>query len=331
MPPEQQTQNYPNNTITPPIESPTQNQPPLHKWRRRLVWCLNIVPPILFVSLIGWLSYEQSQGVSGTEFIAIVVAPVFGLLFLLALVIDIILLIRYLKRSRQSQTNNSRRRLLAWVALAIILLIISGSIISIVLSSRESKQVSKQAYLDDGSEFKSNYQLAQNAGYGFKFFLPGYLPQGYSYLYGQVTYGLMPKDVGFDVHYQNPGYTTATYDFELNMFKTPTTYNPPSNCAYPFSPPRDDDPDTLGSFPCSQIATSNNDSPIYYALVEKNIGYLPPTDIYYTSRENTFIALSITRDSGSINKAEALKIINSLQQTTLDDVINRNIKADKYN
>ena len=330
MPPDQQTQNYPNSTMTPPVEPPTQNQPPRHKWRRRLVWCLNIFPPILLALLLTWLSYEQSQGVSGTEFIAIIVAPVFGLSFLVALVIDIILLIRYLKKGPQSQANNGRRRLLAWVALAIILLIISGSILSIVLSSRESKQVSKQAYLDDGSKFKSNYQLAQNAGYGFKLFLPGYLPQGYSYLYGQITYGLSAKDVGFDAHYQNPGYTTATYDFELNMFKIPATYNPPSNCAYPFTPPRDDDPDTLAPFPCSKISTSNNGSPIYYGLVEKNIGSLPPTDIYYTTRENTFIALSITRDSGSIDKTEALGIINSIQQTTLDDTINKNIKAGKY-
>jgi hypothetical protein len=331
MLPEQQTPNYPKTTMTPPVAPPAQNQPPRHKRRRRLVWCINIFPPILFALLLTWLGHEQSQGVSGTEFIAIFFAPIFGLLFLVAIVIDTTLLIRFLRRGSKPDTDNSRKRLLAWIALVIIILILSGTILSIAKSAHESKQVSKQAYLDDGSKFKSNYQLAQNAGYGFKLFLPGYSPQGYSYLYGQITYGLAPEDVGFDAHYQNPGYTSATYDFELNMFKIPTTYNPPSNCAYPFSPPRDDDPDTLALFPCSQTSTSNNGPPIYYAMVEKNIGYLPPTDIYYTSRENTFIALSITRDSGSINKAEALKIINSLQQTTLDDVINRNIKADKYN
>ena len=120
MPPEQQTQNYPNNPITLSVEPPAQNQPPRHKWRRRFVWCINLLPPILLALLVAWLSYEQSQGVSGTEYIVIVAAPIFGLSFLIALGIDAILLIRYLKRGRQPQANNSRRRLLAWAALAII-------------------------------------------------------------------------------------------------------------------------------------------------------------------------------------------------------------------
>src|SRR2546423_1175184 len=104
MLPEQPTQNYQNSSTPIPDEPPSQS-PPRHKWRRKLVWCLNIVPPLLFVLLIVWLSHEQSNGVSGTEFIAIAVAPIFGLLFLITLIIDVVLLIRFLRKNRSSSVD----------------------------------------------------------------------------------------------------------------------------------------------------------------------------------------------------------------------------------
>lgn len=328
MPPDQ-INNQQNLQINPTPFGTNQDKQPHHKWLRWLLISFNIVPPVLSILMYAWLSYEQSLGVSGTEFIALIFAPIFGIFFLTALIIDTFLLIKFLIKTNHSPADNKRKRILAKGALLVIILIMCGSATSLIINIRQENQSLKQSYLDDGNQFKSDYQKAKESGFGFNIFLPVYVPRGYSYLYGQMNTASSPSGTGFEVHYQNPGYNTSTYDFYLDMFKTPLTFAPPKNCTYPLSPPQENDPDTMAVFPCSSINSMGSDSAIYYALATENIGYLPPTDVYYTTKSGTLISLSSTRATGSLDKADAIKILNSLQETTLDTVVSDNIKADK--
>lgn len=106
-----------------PAPTPPPVQPSSRRWPKRLFFVANLAL-ILPILITLWLS---TQG-TGSEIIFVALAPILGLVFVIALALDLVLLTRYLLRARKDPQKKPSLVFLAAVTwLFIISMVVYGS------------------------------------------------------------------------------------------------------------------------------------------------------------------------------------------------------------
>lgn len=313
--------------VSPQLEADNQQKPGRLKWRYRILITFNIIPILLYSGLFLWLSSLQNSGVSGTEFIAIILAPVIGLLFLIVLIIDFIVCLRLFLKNRKNPLISQRKKYLPLLGVLIPILIICYNAYQIKGAVNESRQITENVNFEEGESFKKTYSLVeQDKNYKFDLLLPTNLPTGYKYRYGQVSYAEQAEDVYFEANYTKQVDYEDSHDFSIRMFKVRDNFSPPQNCGYPLSPPKANSEDTLKAFPCTEIKSLPNNK-IYYLSTEKDeLGYSPAEDIYYTLKADTVVIVDTVKSSKAITKDDVAEMLATLKAYSLDEIIQLNNK-----
>ena len=290
------------------------------KWLKYAIASINIIPVSLLILIMLELYSQQKEGTSGTEFIALAIIPIFLLIFFVVFLVDIVFLIRYLRKRSKEPGGNKYTKLLAQGALGLMILIIGLNLYSFHQASNENQQAIKNSFKQDGSDFGKRYSLASGKDlYKFAILVPNYLPAGYKYYYGQIPLADRPEEVYFEVSYHSDN-----YDFSMRTLHPQANFSPPQDCGYPLGPVNTLDPGTLKIFPCTEIGTIATGKIYYLATNDGDLGYTPPEDIYYTLVNQTLVILDVVKGPQAISQNDVLKIFSSLKTKSVSDIIQLN-------
>jgi uncharacterized membrane protein len=111
---------------------------------------MGLIPILLW----AYLSNLASQGVSGTEYFGILIAPLF-ILTLAAIITNLIFAIRFIRRNHQ----HSKAKIFAWVVLVTSVLILGFIIVTNVIEYRKYHKENKNLTLQESMELVNNCKV----------------------------------------------------------------------------------------------------------------------------------------------------------------------------
>jgi uncharacterized membrane protein len=146
----------PQNQIIEPNNQPAKsNSTEYHpKKATKIILAILNVMGLIPILLWAYLSNLASQGVSGTEYFGILIAPLF-VLTLAAIITNLIFAIRYIRRNHQ----HSRAKIFAWVVLVTSVLILGFIIVTNVIDYRKYHKENKNLTLQESMELVNNCKV----------------------------------------------------------------------------------------------------------------------------------------------------------------------------
>jgi hypothetical protein len=297
---------------------PVPLEAPKKKWPKILLITLNGVPITLSVLTFAWLYSLQSSGASGTEYIALILFPVFGIMYLAAIITDLFFLIRYIRRSRRDPNSPKKRRVFAYAAVFLLLGIVAYNVVIVGYIGIDNWLNDRELKRQDTAKMENAFNAASaDPNNKFEILLPSHIPNGYKFANSNVE-SFDPATTYFWARYAND---EAYADFTITTYRARDNFNPPNNCGYALAPPREDDPDTINIYPCEAI---DNQSPSIYSAynVDKGESYLPLVNDYYLLFNDTIATIEVINNEQSIalSQDEVINVMRSLHTVSVADV-----------
>lgn len=313
---------------TAPSNSPGTAQPKnignLQNYRIKhilFIASLGLINACALLVMVMSLLIGLFAGSAGIVLIAFI--PITVLTVIVACVTDIIWLGYYLL----SRQHPAMKRAAATVGLtvALAILILAGFYLYSILNVQNS--IAKGQV----SGYQRLLSKAAGAGYGFSPEAPNWVPRGYVWAGGKVDTEIGISSTYFEVDYgQVLNDTDTGNSFSIIIYRKGPNFDPPSNCGYYLGPYNTNNLPQDGSVPsqytCALVGKTSSGSKVYYYYGQSVV--TGNSDNYYVQDGNSVVILDT--GPGTLSHSQAIKILNSLQYITMDNIAKYNASDNDY-
>jgi hypothetical protein len=255
---------------------------------------------------------SESLSPSPTGILILALAPMVAVAVVVASVIDVIFLVKYLF---SHQPKSRGRRIAASAGLGLTLGMLGLVGVMFYSNVHGVQQFNADSNKEKGGEFQQLKDRAEAAGDGFDILVPKYLPAGYEWSYGQVAND-GDHNIYLDTRYRSE---KASMDFDLIIYSKRSSYSPPINCGYYYSPFDQAHPDM--KYPCDLVGKTASGQPVYHYEIPARSQTEKPDDAYYTVSGRNVAVLSVLKQN------DILKILDSMAPASMNQLVKNNTKS----